>query len=305
MTRMKRIGAIVAFTSVLTVAAGPASAYAQNMVNTGRAAAKNGTVKITNYAGAVRVEGWDRDSVAVTGTLAPSVERVDLTGDARSTRVRVVIRREQRQETAPSGSDLVVRVPASSHLAVRTAGGSIEVHEVHGAVDLETVDGGVIVAGSGLRSIHAFAGGDVIIEAATKILRARSFGGSVTVQHAMGYVDVSTVAGRIDLNGRNVWEGRASSVSGDIRFNGDFDANGSFSFESNSGDIELDLPRSANADFEVVTYGGRLENDLALEAEPEEHIAGRRREVMFAIGDAGSRIKIQTYKGNVRLRQRP
>lgn len=302
MSLERKSHAILAVSAAALAALLPGSGHAQRVIEDGRPASPNGTVKITNLAGSVRVEGWARDSLALSGTLGPEIEIVQVSGDGRSTRVRVVIQDEHRRE-ALSGTDLVVRVPASSHVAVRTAKGEIEVSGVQGAVDLETVDGDVVVSGPGLRSIHVFAGGDVTIEAATKILRARSLGGSLTVRHAMGYLDVSTVAGRIVLNGRHVWEGRASSVSGDILFSGSFDPNGSFVFESNSGDIELALAHGTDADFDVVTYSGRLEHELALGSGPEESVSGQRREVLFSVGDSGTLIKIQTYKGNVRLRE--
>jgi hypothetical protein len=273
----------------------------QRAVDERRPASVDGTVKITDVAGSIRVVGWTRDTVAITGALGAEVEELEFTTDERSTRIRLILRPEYRTRPV-GGSDLEVRVPRQSHVAVRTAEGGIEIVGIQGAVDLESGTGDIRVGGSP-RFIYARSvGGTVDVEGFSKLVRASSVAGDVIVRRAGGYVDVSTVSGDIDLVGRTIWEGRATSVSGNVSFEGDFDDGGSFSFESNSGAIELVVPPRLRADFSVTTFAGTIQNDLAPgSGSAGSASSGAVREVSFSVGGGGARIDVKTYKGAIRL----
>lgn len=281
--RTQRIG--VALLGI-ALAAGPAAA--QRPLDERRPAAKDGTIKITNAAGTVRVSSWDRDTVAVSGTLGEGASRIDFTTNERETKIRVVV---PRGAQAVDGSDLRVRVPRGSHVAVRTASADIEVTGVYGALDLESVSGRIGVKGRPRMVYAESTGGDVDVDVLTKVVRAKSVAGNVTVRRAMGYVEVSTVSGKAHVEGRKVWEGEVTSVSGDIHFEGDFDSGGSFYFESHSGTVELVLPGDVAADFDLTTLsGGSIENDFA-----------PTRERSFSTGGGGAQIRVKTFKGKIRI----
>ncbi len=61
---MRKLGFVV---MALTAVALPA--IAQQKLDEKRPASKDGVVEVHNVAGSVRVTGWDRDEVAVAGTL--------------------------------------------------------------------------------------------------------------------------------------------------------------------------------------------------------------------------------------------
>lgn len=285
-----------------------AAAFGQEAVERRKPASGDGTVKITNVAGAVRVIGWHRDSVAIQGVLGPEIEELTFTTDERATKIRVVPSREYHGRLV-TGTDLEVRVPAASHVAVRTAAGPISISGVFGAVDLESVEGRIEVAGSP-RFIHVRSvGGDIDLQGRSKVVRAHSMSGAIRIARAAGYLDVSTVSGEAIVRGRDVWEGKASSISGDLRFEGDFSPNGSFTFESNSGDIELVLSAGATADFDVTMFGGQVELEGPVRAAVEAGAPGgsgpgssvQRRDLSFSIGGGGALIKVKTYKGDLRI----
>ncbi len=264
------------------------TALAQQPLDQRRPASEDGTVKITNAVGSVRVIGWDEDSVAITGVLGAGAERLDFSTNERETRIRVVLTRDAH---SVEGSDLEVHVPRRSHVAVRTSSADIEIMDVGGALDLESVSGGIRVSGEPRMVYAESAGGDVLIDVRTKVVRAKSVGGDVTVRRAMGYVEVSTVSGDAFVEGRNVWEGEVTSVNGNIHFEGDFDEGGSFYFESHSGTVELILPADIAADFDLTTFsGGSVENDFA-----------PPRERSFSTGGGGTQIKVKSFKGKIRI----
>lgn len=275
---------------VLSLFLAAPSAFGQQRLNERRPAAADGTIKITSALGSVRVLGWDRDTVAITGSLAASAEGLDFSTSDRETRIRV---RQRESAGALESSQLVVNVPRRSHVAVRTSAADIEIRDVDGALDLESVSGNLRVSGHPRMVYAESAGGDVMVDAATKVIRAKSVNGDVTVSRALGYLEVSTVSGSARVQGRNVWEGEITSVSGDIHYAGDFDSGGSFYIESHSGAVELLLPAAVAADFDITTLrGGSLENDFA----PADQRS-------FSTGGGGARVRIKSFKGAVTLRR--
>ncbi len=265
------------------------SAAAQQAVEERRPATRDGTVKITLAVGAVRVIGWERDTVAITGTLGAGSERLEFSTDERSTRIRVVLRRMAREI---EGSELEIRVPRQSHVAVRTAAADIEVSGVNGALDLESVSGGIRASGNPRMVYAESSGGDVLVDVVSKVIRARSVGGSVTVLRGIGFLEVSTVSGNVHVEGQGFWEGEVTSVAGDIHFEGSFEREASnFYFESHSGKIELVLPADIAADFEITTLtGGEVENEFA---------SSELRN--FSTRGGGTLIKVKSFKGEVRI----
>ncbi len=275
---------------LLAVAIVANGAFAQQPIDESRPVSRDGTIKITNAVGSVRVVGWDRDTVAISGSLGAGAARLVFETNARETRLRVVLDRDARDI---SGTDLVVQVPRHSQVAVRTSSADIDVSHLSGSLDLESVSGSIRVSGTPRMVYVESAGGDIDIEVSTKVVRAKSIDGNVTVRVARGYVEVSTVSGSATVLGERVWEGEMTTVSGDIHFTGDFDPDGSFSFESHGGDIELVLPDGINADFEITTLRGvQVRNDFA-----------PARDRSFSVGRGGTQIRIKSFKGNVLLKK--
>jgi len=270
--------------------AGPVLAQ-RSSIDQRRPAASDGTVKITNAVGTVRVIGWDRDTVWVAGQLGASADRLEFSTNERETRIRVVLPADAH---VLEGSRLEIRVPRDSHVAVRTSAADIETTEVDGAVDLESVSGSITVTGHPRMVYAESAGGDLLIDAVSKVVRANSVDGRVKVLSARGYLELSTVSGDAEVEGRGIWEGEITSVTGDIAFSGDFDPSGSFYFESHSGTIELQLPGDISADFDVMSLkGGAIQNDFA-SAELRS----------FSTGGGGTQLRIKSFKGTVRLLKR-
>lgn len=269
------------------VSASPALAQGSD-VDQRRQAARDGTVKITNAVGTVRVTGWDRDTVWVAGRLGSTADRLEFSTTDRETRIRVVLPSDSH---VLAGSLLEIRVPRGSHIAARTSAADIDVKDVDGAVDLESVSGSITVTGHPRMVYAESAGGDVLIDAISKVVRAKSVDGRVKVLQARGYLEVSTVSGGAEVQGRGIWEGEITSVTGDIAFSGDFDPSGSFYFESHSGTIELRLPDDISADFDVMSLkGGAIQNEFA---------STERRS--FSTGGGGTQLRIKSFKGKVKL----
>jgi hypothetical protein len=315
-----------------TVVAGTAAA--QERVNETRPASPTGTVEIVNTAGSVRVVGWNRNEVQVTGTLGRGVERLDFATEGDRTRVRVVLPREARNVQR---SDLEIRVPARSNPQVRTTSADIEVSGVGGAIDARSTSGSVTISGnarevaanstsgrveitgerlqtlkagtvSGAIRLRGSSGsveaesvsGAVDISVATPQARAKTVSGPLTVRGVSGIAEASTVSGEATVEGGRFSRMSLSSVSGGLRFQGDVERGGLYHLNSHSGRIVVRLPAAVAADFEVNTFSGNITNEFGPGAVRVSQY-GPGRELRFTAGQGGARVVAKTFSGNVTL----
>ena len=122
----------------------PAPLLAQSRtVERGWRLASDGAVRVFNMSGPTRVVGWDRDSVAVTATLAAG-ERLEGGGAAAGVKMFVDVPDESR----PGGTTLVLRVPARARVWVKGAADPVEVGGVTGGLDLYPVGRAIRVSGA-------------------------------------------------------------------------------------------------------------------------------------------------------------
>ena len=136
----------------------PAPGLAQEQVDRRFPAAATGSVEVVNTAGSVRVVGWNRDEIQVTGTLGRGTERLDIDADGNDARIEVVIPRNARNVR---GSDLVVRVPARNDVYLQTVSANIDVRDIRGFVEARAVSGEVTVSGTPPEVLAYSTSGDI------------------------------------------------------------------------------------------------------------------------------------------------
>src|SRR5881397_2794712 len=116
----------VAVLALSVAAARPARA---DQVDVRKPAASDGLVEIENPAGSVRVIGWSKAEVAVTGNVGRRAS-LRLGGGGPRTHVEV----EVEGNPHATRSDIEVHVPAGSRVSVESFASSIVVSEVTGPV---------------------------------------------------------------------------------------------------------------------------------------------------------------------------
>ncbi len=255
-------------------------------IHLGARAQKDGTLKVLAFNGRVNVRGWHRDSIDVLARFDEREARVELRVEGGAGRLQVV---PVAAGSMPAG-ELDVVVPYSMFVAIRASGAAVVVRDVSGGSDVMTETGNVTVGGGGTRSAYVEStGGTIRIEAGTKILRAKSVEGDVHVARAMGFVEIQTVAGSVTMVGGDLSQGRVSTVSGNISYDGGFERTGlGFTFETHSGTIDLVFAPSVNADLDLRTVHGSVDNAFS----------GSR------VGRGGAPVTALTFKGAIRVRRR-
>jgi DUF4097 and DUF4098 domain-containing protein YvlB len=302
----------------------PATGGAQSgRVDTRHSAAANATVEIS-VAGTIRVTGWNRNEVHVTGTTTRPGDRVVVGGSGRSVSVG--------GGRGATHANLEIRVPAGASVEVSASDGPVSVSGVGGAVEVSTRGGAVTVAGTPRRIEVSSMGGGVVVDARTGSLeisalggpvrvsgsvvgrtevnalggpvellgtvndvQVNSLGGGVRIASASGRVEVTSVAGNVEVRGSRL-RGSVSSVSGNLLVISTAPLAGALSLESHSGDVELRLPARAGATVNVTTYSGRFESDIAVET---RRASARDRQVVVAGG--GTAVSISTFSGRAKL----
>lgn len=292
MTRGYEMRSLVA---VLMLAALPAAA--QDRVDERRPAAPDGTVVIESGAGVLRVTGWDRSEVAVSGTLGAGAERLAIRTEDRKTRVEV----EPARHSHFAHADLDVKVPAGSQVSIESFQARVEVSGVKGAVRVETVNGSISVTAAA-DQVHAESvNGGITVRGRSARIHVESVNGPVSVSDPGPDVQAETVNGRLTVAGSSgLARARLDSVNGPLAFSGAMDARGTLDVETVSGAVELALDAAA-ADYNVSTFNGRIVNELGPPARPSDG-RGTGQELVFSTGAGGGiRVSVRTLSGRVKL----
>lgn len=240
------------------------TAWAGRSIHEVRSASPDGVVEIESLAGSIRIIGWDRNEVEVTGDLGGPKQELEIEGEGDRIKIEIILPRGRYRNI--EGADLEIKVPRASRVEVESISADIEASELNGRLELETVSGNITVNGGEPEELElASVSGDIRVE-----------------------------------SGGMLKEGSFETVSGNIMSSTDFDSRGSFSFESVSGNLELRVPAGANAFFEVSTFSGSIRNELGPEAERSNSILPSQ-ELEFTLGSGGARISLQAFSGKVKI----
>jgi len=282
----------------LLLAAGAASA--QDRVDEQRPLAADGTVVIEIGNGALRVMGWDKATVSVTGTLNSDAERLSVRGDRSKTRVEVVPLRHDH----PAGADLEVHVPAGSRVEVESFQAAVTVEGISGSVRAETVNSAISLSAGAEDAQLESVNGAVTVRGRCARLRAESTNGAVTIADPGGELQAGTVNGPLVVTGaRALSRGRLESVNGRVSFEGQLVGRGTLDVETVGGAVDLTI--AGPADFKITTFNGPIVNELGPPAR-RSHESGEDddspgKELTFAVGSGGGHVTVNTLNGRVRL----
>ena len=290
---MKR--AALALMSVMIM---PAWLAAQTPVDEQRPAAPDGTVAIENISGSIKVIGWDKAEVRVTGTLAPDAE---LEFEATAKHVGIEVEVEGRRDAGQS--DLEVHVPSGSQVEIEGVNTEIEVTGLTGSVEAETVNGGISLRGSAKLVSLQNVNGAVDVSGPRGRIEVEVVNGAVTIQDASGHIEASTVNGEVIVGGGPFESAALESVAGAVSFKADLAATGRLDIETVSGGAEVLVPANIKADFSISTFSGEIDNELGIgTVRQEEYVPAK--ELSFSTGSGGARITVETLSGIIQIRKR-
>jgi len=299
MTNRPLLHAILCMT--LFVALPVSAIAAQRTVDVRRAVTSTASIRISGAFADLRIRGWSKDSIAITGTI-PRDARFDggfltsATGPSSGAKYYL-----ETASGVPSGK-LELRVPAGARVWAKSGSATIDVDGVTGGLDLNIIGGSVHVAGSPHDLTVESMDGSVAVDGSPAWVRLKTATGDIVLAGGSDDAGLTTVSGTIRVPVGRFERARIESVTGAVEFAGDVARGGSLDIDTHSGAIDLNAPRKIAADFDVASVAGTIENRITSRpALPGRE--GRGQEIGFTVGGGGARIYVRTFKGNIRLMQ--
>ncbi len=193
--------------------------------------------------------------------------------------------------------DFELTVPAGMSIGVSGVSGDIRIDGTQGEVNVETAAGDVqLRGGSGIVTIRSVSG-DVTVSQARARTEVHATSGSVQLSEIAGDVVAESVSGDLTLRQIDAASVQASTVSGDIQYEGTVKDGGRYSLSSHNGDVTFAMPSGAGAVIAVNTFSGEFNTDIPVQL--TEQRQGKR--FSFTLGSGGARIELESFSGDIHL----
>lgn len=255
----------------------------------------NARIQIQNFAGSIKVRGWDRNAVRI---VAGESRRDEVRVQGRDAALAIVT---VSKSGVPAPLDYEITVPARASLDVGGTYTDIRIEGVRGSVSATTVQGDVTLhGGDGVVSLKSVQGA-VVVEDATGRVEVNGVNKGLTLRNVRGDINAETVNGSIVLDAIDSDDVDAETVNGGITYDGTVKDRGRYRFASHSGSIIISVPERANATVAAVTYQGTFSSRFALPNAAADAGAGPQRRANFAFGNGSARIEAESFQGSIIL----
>lgn len=287
---MRRAWLLFLLTTCLTSAAA-----AQRPINRRLPLAPDGAIRITNFAGIVRVHGWDRDSIAVIGEVGRGSKGFYMGGDRTAVKLGVDIPNDDAAAAEPTTME--VWVPRGSRVRMKSTRGSIVVDGVTGALDLGSTSGDIRVTGVPRELTVETMDGDMELEGAVVWLRARAAGGDITIRGGAEDLVAVSVSGAVTVTGGPVRAARLETMTGNVAFEASIARGAVLDVGTHSGAVRVLLPKGSTPTVEATTVAAPIDNNLTPQ---RATIRGDGRELALSLG-GDARLTVRSFKGAITL----
>ena len=264
--------------------------------------------------GKLKVNGWERNEIRA------------LVGNGTQIGFRV------QEKGAQSKSPILVRAlgfdPTKENetgLDECLAGEEIELDVPYGAVVIVKGSESETTIDSVRKATVSIKGGDIFLNNITQAIQATTYQGDIMVTNSSGAMtltcttgnivafDVSTSeigdvfkaktsSGAVTLQKVGHRQTEASSNSGSIRFNGDFQSGGQYNFSTQNGTILLSIPEKSSFKFNA-SYGFGIFNPEFRLDKIEINTTSRAKTATGQAGSGDSALNLKTVSGAIRIRK--
>jgi Putative adhesin len=297
MTRTSHLSSIAAAIVLVTCVATSASAQERQprapQTDRNVPVTRGSRLIINNMAGEIVIKTWDRDSLRVQARHSARVT-IDVATESNVVTIR------SRGAGGPPTVDYEITAPV--WLPVKASGqhAYIGIEGAQNEVSAETVSGDVVIkGGSGFVTAKSIQG-EVIVEDAKGRINVSSVNEGITISGSVGEIAADSTNGDITMNKVDAKSVDASSVNGNIRYEGTLSSGGQFRFATHNGNVTLIIPETSNATFTVRTYNGEFSSNLATKVVGEVR---RGRRATYILGNGSAEVEVESFSGNVRLRK--
>ncbi|MGB5296292.1 MAG: DUF4097 family beta strand repeat-containing protein [Thermoanaerobaculia bacterium] len=287
---------------LMAIALAAGGVWAGESVDVTKSASVSPSVDIENLAGSVRINGWDREEIKVSGVLGDDTDGLDFSGSGDSFDIEVEIPDSYGRRHRDLDSDLEIWLPAGSSVSVETVSASIRVSGVDGRLELESVSGEVSVDGAPTSVDVETVSGSIELSGSGTLAIAESVSGKIELSGVAGRVEAATVSGSVKVEASDIEQGEFEAVSGSVRFTGALSAGARLSAESHSGSVVLNLPADTSARFQVETFSGSINNGFGGGEAERTSRYGPGKRLDFTLGSGDAQVRVESFSGSVTLK---
>ncbi|MEC9356466.1 MAG: DUF4097 family beta strand repeat-containing protein [Pseudomonadota bacterium] len=280
---------------ILAMIASASAFAAPRPIDESRPLDADGRVSVSNVAGFIHVEAWDREEVRLTGRLGDNVEALEIEGSASQLSIEVRYPRSLRNADE---TELELKVPRGAALELEAVSADIEVRGISGRLQAQSVSGEVSAQVDSEEVELSSVSGDVSLRGPARRSKLESVSGDVTVTGAADDFQAETVSGDIELVGGPFREVDAQSVSGDVDLDIELSPGAEVDVETLSGEVRLSLPSGTDASVAMHSFSGSLVSELGTVLDDDA------KDVRFNLGKGGGGIELESFSGDIELRAR-
>jgi DUF4097 and DUF4098 domain-containing protein YvlB len=246
---------------------------------------------VDSYGGEIAVKTWGRNAVRVEAD-PPARAEVQVSSSSAAVSVR-----SEGRRGPPASIDYTITVPTWMGLDLTGVYSDVKVEGVRGPITVQTVQGEVDVAGGegtvSLRSVQ----GAVKLRGARGRIDVHSVNDEVRVSESSGEITAETVNGDVALERVDATSLNATTVNGDLGYDGPIRNGGRYILSTHNGDITLAASESTSATIMVSTFSGDFESDFAVPL--KETRKGRR--FSFTLGGGSAQVSLESFQGTIHL----
>jgi hypothetical protein len=287
-------------------------------------------VRLELGSGDITVRGWEKNEVQAEADSRGKVvlERAD-DGDPEkpAAQIEVQIKKSTARELAHGDGDcenhdgdscagcqnqveyITLDVPRGATVFLKSANGDVSATNVAEA-NLEAINGDVR-ARQIARHINAYAAnGDVGLKEVTGRITARSLSGDVGIYGAQplqagDYLRATAISGEVLLYQATHSNLEASSVSGEILFQGALTKGGNYSFKTTSGDIALIIPDDSSFKLNAKVAYGDINTEFACRHESGQSADELKKGKLTGVcGKGEANLSLTSFSGTIALQKK-
>jgi DUF4097 and DUF4098 domain-containing protein YvlB len=277
---------------------------------------------LSNISGDIKIVSWEgtqAEMVAVKTGPDDQLKVVDVAIDAQPSRldVRTVypkggnnrvsvsydlkVPRNVNLDSINSVSGNMIMADIDGRVVGRTVSGDVQVQRIGQGASLESVSGGVKATDvNGRVSMQSVSGSAVALNIKGD-LTAKSVSGGVQINQAAGYIQAESVSGGVTINGGYGSGLKASSVSGEISFEGKLNSNGRYELKSHSGKVTIAVPGDSAFALQASTFSGSIQSDFDIKVRGLE---GNKKTINGTVGSGGATVEASSFSGSVSIRKK-
>jgi DUF4097 and DUF4098 domain-containing protein YvlB len=290
--------------TALLLVAGHASAGTP--INENRAVNAGARIEVSNIKGAVTISAWDKNEVAISGTLGDGAKALAVEGGADHLTIKVQPPDKQGwfswgADTRMGDTLLDVKVPKTAEMKVEVVSADVSISGVAGrSLNIDSVSGKLHLD-TGAKDIEVGSvSGNIDLLGSGDRAHLETVSGNIHARGLSGQARFETVSGDIDAENSGYHDVHAGTVSGDINLRGKPDNSARVEVETMSGDVHLYLPADVSTRLRASSFSGSIRSDFGAVKEPD-HGPGSSLDATAGSGDG--QVKIETFSGDIEVRK--